>query len=109
MEFIYELKKKQEMKKITEIANKIKAEGGFDANAFWKHREMMTGRKKETATAMKTETGEIEEDPEKIKEIYRLFYQNLLKDREPDDEEEKQLQENKEKCIKLIEESSKTK
>ena len=109
LEFIYELKKKQEMTKITEMANKIKAEGGFDANAFWKHREMMMGRKKEIATAIKTETGEIEEDPEKIKEIYRSFYQKLLKDREPDDEEEKQLQENKEKCIKLIEESSKTK
>ena len=63
---------------------------------------MTRGRKYEPATAMKREDGQIEEDPEEIKEIYLKFYEKLLKDREPEDEEEKQIQLYKEKCIELM-------
>ena len=101
-QFIEEEKKKQEKIKILETAKNIKKEGGFDANAFWKHEEKMKGRKTETATAMIDENGKIEEDPEKIKEIYKKFYQKLLKDREPEGEMEKETQQLKEKCIKLM-------
>ena len=102
-EFIRESHQKQERRRITEVANKIRKEGGFDGNAFWKHAEMMRGRKIEPPTAMKREDGEIEEDPEKIKDIYLSFYENLLKDRKPEDEEEMQIQQYKEKCIELME------
>ena len=108
-EFIKEIKQNQERKKITETAIRIKKEGGFDANAFWKHDEMMKGRKKEPAVAIKNEKGEIEEDPEKIKEIYRNFYEKLLKDREPENADEKEVQELKEKCVYVMERSASTK
>ena len=101
-EFIREIQQKQERRRIEEIANKIKKDGGFDANAFWKHAEMTRGRKAEPATAMKREDGQIEEDPEEIKEIYLKFYEKLLKDREPEDAEEKRIQLYKEKCINLM-------
>ena len=102
LDFIREIQMKQERTKITEIANKIRKEGGFDGNAFWKHAEMMRGRKAEPATAMKKENGEIEEDPEKIKDIYRDFYTKLLKDRQPEDDDEIKIQEHKEQCIDLM-------
>ena len=103
LQFINEVKQTQEKTKIIKIANKIKTEGGFDANAFWKHDEMMKGKKKEIATAMRNEEGNIEEEPTKIKEIYRNFYQQLLKDRDPEDDDEKQIQQDKEKCIEIME------
>ena len=97
------------MRKITETAKKIKAERGFDSNAFWEHQKMMNGKKPEIATAMKTESGEIEEDSSKCREIYQSFYIKLLKDRKPDNEEEQKLQENKEKCIELMKKRSERK
>ena len=63
---------------------------------------MVKGKKVKPPTAMKGENGELEEDPEKIKDIYLNFYQKLLKDREPEDEEERQIQQYKEKCIELM-------
>merc|ERR1712228_687822 len=48
------------------------------------------------------EKGKVEEDPEKIREIYKTFYQKLLKDREPEDEEEQEMQDLKEKCIEVM-------
>ena len=102
-EFIREIQQKQERTRIVETAKKIKKNGGFDANAFWKHAEKMQGRKTEPPTAMKGEDGQMEEDPEKIKEIYLNFYAKLLKDRQPEDEEEKQIQQYKEQCIRIME------
>ena len=77
---------KQEKDRLINIAKNIKKEKGFDANAFWELNKRVSGRKTITATAMKDEDGNIEEDPEKIKEIYRKYYQTLLKDREPDND-----------------------
>ena len=100
--FINEIKQQQERSKVTKIAEKIRKDGGFDSNAYWKYEEKMKGKKKETATAMKDENGKIEEDPEKIKEIHRKYFEKLLKDREPEGLEEKELEELKEKCINIM-------
>ena len=105
-EFINDIKEKQEKSKVIEIAEKIRKNGGFDANAFWKYAEEIRGRKKETATAMKDEDGNIEEDPEKIKEIHKRYFEKLLKDWEPEGEEEQELEELKEKCIKVMEKAA---
>ena len=105
-EFINEIKEKQAETKVIEVAEKIRKDGGFDANAFWKHSEIMRGRKKELATAMKDENGRIKEDPEEIKEIYRNYFEKLLQDREPEGEDEKELEKLKEKCIKVMEKAA---
>ena len=100
--FINEIKQQQEKAKVTEIAERIRKDGGFDSNAYWKYEEKMKGKKKETATAMKDENGKIEEEPEKIKEIHRKYFEKLLKDREPEGMEEQELEELKGKCIEVM-------
>ena len=107
LQLIEEEKEKQEKRRIVQIAENIKKESGFDANAFWQFQQRSEGRKKEPATAMIDDQGNVEEDPTKIKEIYRTFYQTLLKDREPDDEEEREMQQLKEKCIEVMVEKGK--
>ena len=106
-EFINDIKRKQEASKVSRIAEKIRKEGGFDANAFWKHAAEMRGNKKETATAVKDEEGKIEEDPVKIKEIHRRYFEKLLKDRKPEGKDEIELEELKEKCIRSMEKATK--
>ena len=109
-QFIEEEEAKQERNRVIETAKNIKKEGGFDANAYWKHMEKLQGRKAEPATAMLDEKGKIEEDPEKIREeIYKPFYMNLLKDREPENEMEKEVQALKEKCIEVMSDNAKDK
>ena len=94
----------QEKKRITRIAMNIKKQSGFDGNVFWELSKRLKGKKTETATAMFNEEGKLEEDPEKIKQIYKVFYEKLLKDRDPENEEEKDAQQLKEKCIELMNE-----
>ena len=49
-----------------EVARRIKKEGGFDANAFWRHAEAIKGRTKVIATAMHRTDGTREKDQDKI-------------------------------------------
>ena len=106
-EFIEEEKIKQERSRVITIAKNIKKEKGFNGNAFWELSKRMQGRKSETVTAMYDESGNLEEDPAKIKEIYKTFYEKLLKDREPENSMEKEVQELKEKCISVMMEKAK--
>ena len=80
--------------------------GGFDANAFWKHSKMMKGKKKEYATGIKNEEGALEEEPEEIKKIYKEHFKKLLKDRDPEDSEEEEIEKLKEKCIETMEKAA---
>ena len=66
----------------------------------------MKGRKREVATGIKNEEVKIEEEPEKIKEIYRAYFEKLLKDRDPEGKEEGEAEELKEKCIKAMEKAA---
>ena len=58
---------------------------------------------------MYDEEGNLEENPEKIKEIFKTFYEKLLKDREPESDSEQDVQELKEKCIEVMMENAKNK
>ena len=91
--------KKARKNRVIQIAKNIKKEKGFDPNAFWELTKRLAGRNHETATAMLDEDGKVEEEPEKIKEIYKRFYEKLLKDRDPENEAEKEVQQLKEKCV----------
>ena len=55
---------------------------------------------------MKDEDGKIQEDPEKVKEIHKRYFEKLLKDREPEGKEEKELEDLKEKCIRAMEKAA---
>ena len=74
------------------VANKIKREKGFDGGAFWEFNKRSKGKKKEAATAMKNERGEITENPEEIINIYKNFYEKLLAGREMKTESGKQIE-----------------
>lgn len=69
----------------------------------------MKGEKKEVATAIKLEDGTIEENSDEIKEIFRDLYDKLLKDRKPEDEEERLVQVLKEHCMTILEKAAKRK
>ena len=60
---------------------------------FWKFREKMRGKDEEKRTAMKDENGRIQEEEEKIKEIYRNHYKNLLQEKQANGIEEKKAEE----------------
>ena len=109
LQHICQTKQTQKKKKAMQVARKIKKEGGFDANAFWKYQEAIKGRKKEIATAMNRADGTKEKDKEKIKEMYREYYQQLLEDRKPENEEEERIERNRDKCIKIMEKVSEEK
>ena len=55
------------------------------------------------------EEGEIEIEPEKIKEIYKQFYQKLLEKRLPTNEDEERIEINRNKCIEIMQEVAKRK
>ena len=109
LEHICKLKREERKEKARKVAKKLKSENGFDINAFWKHAERMKGRKAETATSMENEKGEIEIEPEKIKEIYKQFYQKLLEKRLPTNEDEERIETNRNKCIEIMQEVAKRK
>ena len=96
----------QEKNRVSRVAQTIKKEKGFDGNAFWELTKRLGGRKTEIATAMFDEKGNLEEEPEKIKEIYKEFYEKLLKDRDRENEEEREVQQLKEKCIEVMRDSA---
>ena len=66
----------------------------------------MKGRKKEYATGIRDKEGKIEEDPDKIKEIYKGYFEELLKDRKPEDSEEEEVDKLKEMCVKTMEKAA---
>ena len=81
-EHIEEHFKEENKQRTFNIARNIKSEKGFDGNAFWEFKRRNTRRKKEEITVIRNEDGEIEEDPEKIREVYQKFYQELLTGKE---------------------------
>jgi hypothetical protein len=85
-EHIEQLKRQKKSDRARRLAMQIKSENGFDGGAFWEYKRRSEGRKKEAAVAIKNKAGEIEEDPEKIMEVYREFYEKLLTGKEMDNE-----------------------
>ena len=95
--------RKEENKRRTySIANKIKSEKGFDGSAFWEFKRRTSGKKSEEMTVIKNEEGEIEEEPDKILEVYQKFYQNLLTGKEMTTDAGKQMEEVVNKYIEQL-------
>ena len=70
--------KERKQLKVVKIAGQIKSEKGFDGGAFWEFKKHCQGKKTETIEAIKNELGELQEEPTKILEVYRSYYQHLL-------------------------------
>ena len=53
--------------------------GGIKQESFWEFRKRIKGKKKEIKNAMKNKDGELKTGPEEIKEVYKVFYDDLFK------------------------------
>ena len=88
-------------KKVAKIKNNIenlrKNGGGVKEEMFWEFRRKMKGTNEEKPHVMKNKEGKMEEDPDKIKEMFEEFYTNLFEKRDIKEEivtkVEKQLSE----------------
>eukprot|EP00112_Aurelia_sp_Birch-Aquarium-sp1_P026251 Seg92.1 transcript_id=Seg92.1/GoldUCD/mRNA.D3Y31 product="LINE-1 retrotransposable element ORF2 protein" pseudo=true protein_id=Seg92.1/GoldUCD/D3Y31 len=67
---------KKKISKVAEVINKSK---GINRTAFWQFKNKMTKKTKESKTTMKDKNGKIEENSEKIMEIFESFYTDLFK------------------------------
>ena len=95
-------RKEENKRKAFKVANKIKSEKGFDGSAFWEFKRRSSGKRKEEMTAIKNEEGELEENPEKILEIYQRFYEKLLTGKEMTTEAGKKIEEMIDRYIELL-------
>ena len=105
-EHIEKLKKERKTQRTRRIAAQIKCEKGFDGGAFWEFKRRREGRKKEVMVAVKNESGEIEEEPEKIMEVYRNFYMNLLSGKDMENETGKRAETVVNKYIEALEKTA---
>jgi hypothetical protein len=85
-------RKVETKKRMMNLASEIKNEKGFNGGAFWEYKRRNSSRKREEMTAIKDENGHLEEDPQKILEIYQNFYQTLLKGKEMETERGKEIE-----------------
>ena len=81
-EHIVNIKKERVKQKTTKLAQQIKKENGFDGGVFWEFKRRKEGRKAEARLSVKDKRGEVVEKVEDIKEVYRSFYEDLLKEKE---------------------------
>ena len=66
-------------KKISRVAQEISQSKGINRTAFWEFRDKIKKKTKECKTTMKDKDGRMEEDSEKIKEIFENFYLDLFR------------------------------
>ena len=92
IEYIQKTTKEEEGNKVRKIVDQLNREG-LQSRTFWKFREKMRRKDEEKRTAMKDENGRIQEEEEKIKEIYRNHYKNLLQGKQANGIEEKKAEE----------------
>ena len=98
--------KETKKRKAIKTAKEIKKDKGIDGIAFWEYDKRMKGKKSEAAHAMKNEDGVVEEDPTKILEIYRTFYQKLLTQREMVTEDGKKIEAGVNKFMEVLEKTA---
>ena len=77
---IEEEKLEQNTRKLVKTVEALqKAPGIISENTFWKFQQQKQKNKlKEQKTAMKNKDGELVETEKEVKEVYTLFYKDLL-------------------------------
>ena len=87
-------------KQIFQVARNIKDKGIFNRTAYWDFMKAMKGKRKFIkGRAINDKEGNRIDDPEKVKERYREFYAELLTTKEPETNEEREVEELVNKCI----------
>ena len=99
---IIDIRKDQKKTKAIQIAHQIKKESGFDGGVFWEYKRRQQGRKEEARMSIKDKNGNVVENPEESKKVYRAFYEELLKEKEIA-EEGKELQKSVDQFIAIVE------
>ena len=103
-EYIENDKTEQEKRKVQRVANSIKGENDrINENAFWVYKRRMRGKKCEQKTAMITNTGEMTEDEQSIKNVYMDFYKTLLSTKNATTAEEIEAEKNVNRTFRIIE------
>ena len=102
-EHIEEEMKAQNTRRIVGTVESLRKNGGgFNEGTFWEFKRKLQKRKEETITAMKDTNGEMQNDNEKIIQIYQDFYQELFETKKSKTEEEKEAEENVEEKFQTI-------
>ena len=97
-------KLKENKRRVLKIANEIKKEGIFNANAFWDFRRKMNKDKKIEGRSVNNKEGERQDQPETIKQVYKEYFEELLTVGEANTKEEKEIEEEIDKCIDIMRE-----
>ena len=106
---------KGNIKRIKETVEHLKSKNGIHGGNIWEFKKRMeSGKKNIVMTSMKDENGQLEEDHTKILEMYKEYYEKLLKQRLAETDEElraeqqvkvlkrgRQLLAKKEKCKEI--------
>ena len=103
--YIEEQINREKQKESSIIAKRIERVGGVNSPDFWKIiKDKKT--KGEVRSSMKNSKGEIVESTEEILEVYKNWYECLLKQQPAEGERQKQAEEKVEKTFKLIEDEA---
>ncbi len=83
---IINIRKEGTKRKAEQIAQDIKKESGFDGGAFYEYKRRQQGKKEEARMSIKDKKGNLVEKPNEIKKVYRDFYEELLQEKEIDED-----------------------
>ena len=92
-EYIEAEEKSKRFATVTKLIDRMKGEGGLNTSTtFWEFRRRLQGRNKEILHTIEDENGNRYENREEIKNIYKKYFQELLKCSKATDEEGKETE-----------------
>ena len=92
----------EEKQRIKASTERIMAKGIFNGNAYWDYRKSLGGCNKIRGKSINNKNGEREDDPDRIKKVYKDFYEELLKTEKANDDEGKRIEESVDRCIETM-------
>ena len=104
LQHIIDVKRWAEKEKIKKIADQIKWKGEFNPMAYWDFKKSMNKKSRIKGKSINDKNGNRIDDPERIKEVYKTHYKELLEVAEPRDEKEKEVEMVVDKGIKKMKE-----
>ena len=107
MEYINEEYEKRNEQKVMNIVEDVKRAGGVDSKTFWDVKRRLIGAPKESSCAIMDENGVKQEDEDKVKEVYREYFSQLLQANKGSTEEEMKTEESVRYAMCALEKLSK--
>ena len=96
--------KRDSGEKTIKTARKIMNKGVFNGTAYWEFKKSMHKPTKIKGTSVDDKDGKRVDEPEKVKEVYKEFYKDLLTTKKAETEEEIKVEKTVNKCIEAMEE-----